>query len=73
MSDSNKANLILFAKVVCVFIIAMIIIISGAGVWNACALGAVDGFVCGVSVVNFCMEVAALVWVCVKKVFVKRE
>ena len=75
MSESNKKSLILFAKVVCVFLLALVIIISNAAVWNAFALGcaAVDGFVLGVSIVNFLLETGALVWVCIKKVFAKKE
>ena len=75
MSESNKKSLILFAKVVCVFLLALVIIISNAAVWNAFALGctAVDGFVLGVSIVNFLFEIGALVWVCIKKVFAKKE
>lgn len=44
MTDSNKENLIQFAKVAAIGILGFAGIIVSAGVWNAVALGAIGSF-----------------------------
>lgn len=75
MNESNKKSLIMFAKVLCVFLLAFVIIIPNAAVWNAFVLGcsATGGFVLAVSIINFILEAGVLVWVCIKKFFAKKE
>lgn len=58
--DTNKETLIKFGKVAAVFAIALIAIMTHAAVWNATAVGACSGFICGVSVVNFILEGLAI-------------
>ena len=53
---SNKETLKEFGKVVIILLLAMIAIISGAGVWNAAAAGAISTFYVVVSIINFIAE-----------------
>lgn len=56
MNERNKKTLVQFLKVFSVLILALIAIISGAGVWNAASKGALDGFYVVVSIINFIAE-----------------
>ena len=53
---SNKETLKEFGKAVIILLLAMIAIISGAGVWNAAAAGAIGTFYVVVSIINFIVE-----------------
>lgn len=53
---SNKETLKEFGKAVIILLLVMIAIISGAGVWNAAAVGAIGTFYVVVSIINFIAE-----------------
>lgn len=53
---SNKETLKEFGKAVIILLLAIIAIISGAGVWNAAAAGAIGTFYVVVSIINFIAE-----------------
>ena len=52
MTDSNKENLIDFAKVAAIGILGFAGIIASAGVWNAVVIGAIDSFYGWVAALN---------------------
>ena len=56
MTDSNKARIVEFGKASALVLLGLIAIISGCGVWNAAAAGAVDAFYVVVSIINFICE-----------------
>ena len=56
MTEANKETLITFGKVASLMLLAIVAIISAAGVWNAAALKAIGSFYGWVAGVNICAE-----------------
>ena len=53
MTDNNKQSLIQFAKVLLIFILAFVVIIPNAEIWNLASQHLTDGFHVVLSVLNF--------------------
>lgn len=68
----NKETLIQFAKVLCVFLVAFLIIITNAEIWNMASSGYTDGFHVVVSILNFVWESVLSVLFFKKYVFTKK-
>lgn len=68
----NKESLMQFAKVLCAFLAAFLIIITNVEIWNMASSGYTDGFHVVVSVLNFVWEVAVSVLFFKKYVFAKK-
>lgn len=64
MTDSNKRNIKEFAKVLALFILGFLAIITNVEIWNCASNGATDGFHVWVSILNFIFEGFAIfeVW-----------
>lgn len=74
MSNSSKKNtLVHFLKVLAISLLAMFTIIANAGVWNAFANDALDGFYLVVSLLNFVSEAILIYFFAKKVLFVKKE
>ena len=56
MTESNKETLKTFGKVVLLFLLGMITIITSAGVWNGVHAGAIGSFYGWVAGLNFIAE-----------------
>lgn len=53
---TNKETMTEFGKVVALFLIGFMVIITSSGVWNGVAAGAVDSFYGWVAGINFIIE-----------------
>lgn len=69
---SNKETMQEYGKVVWVFIVAFLIIITNVEIWNMAALGNTDGFHVCVSILNMAWE-AVLSFAFFKKVVFKKS
>ena len=56
MTESNKETLVHFGKVVALFLLGMIAIITSAGVWNGVHAGAIGSFYGWVAGLNLVAE-----------------
>ena len=72
MNESNKKTLIEFGKVIVLFLIGMIAIITSAGVWNGVHAGAIGSFYGWVAGLNLIAEGFG-VWSLWKFLFKKPE
>lgn len=68
----NKESLTQFAKVLCAFLVAFLIIITNVEIWNMASSGYTDGFHVVVSVLNFVWEAVLSVLFFKKYVFAKK-
>jgi len=72
MTESNKETLIHFGKVVALFLLGMIAIITSAGVWNGVHAGAIGSFYGWVAGLNLVAEGFGI-WSLWKFLFKKEE
>ena len=72
MNESNKKTLVEFGKVLALFILGMIAIITSAGVWNGVHAGAIGSFYGWVAGLNLIAEGFG-VWSLWKFFFKKQE
>jgi hypothetical protein len=72
MTESNKETLIHFGKVVALFLLGMIAIITSAGVWNGVHAGAIGSFYGWVAGLNLVAEGFGI-WSLWKFLFKKKE
>ena len=72
MTESNKETLIHFGKVVALFLLGMIAIITSAGVWNGVHAGAISSFYGWVAGLNLVAEGFGI-WSLWKFLFKKKE
>ena len=72
MNESNKKTLIEFGKVVALFLLGMIAIITSAGVWNSVHAGAIGSFYGWVAGLNLIAEGFGI-WSLWKFLFKKKE
>ena len=72
MTESNKQSLIQFGKVILLFVLGIIAIITASGVWNGVYAGAIDSFYGWVAGLNFVAEGFG-VWSLWRYFFKKKE
>jgi hypothetical protein len=72
MTQSNKETLVHFGKVVALFLLGMIAIITSAGVWNGVHAGAIGSFYGWVAGLNLIVEGFGI-WSLWKFLFKKAE
>lgn len=72
MTESNKETLVHFGKVVILFLLGMIAIITSAGVWNGVHAGAIGSFYGWVAGLNLIAEGFGI-WSLCKFLFKKKE
>ncbi len=56
MNEENKKSLVKFLKVLSVFLLAAIAIITNVEIWNVASSGGTDGFHVVVAILNFIAE-----------------
>lgn len=71
-NSPNKANMIEFFKILVLIVLAFLVIIPNAEVWNCSYLGYTDGFHVWVSVLDFIVEGGLVYWFA-KKVLLKKD
>lgn len=72
MTDSNKQSLVSFLKGLLIFVLAMLTIITSAGIWNTYAQSNIDGFYFWCSIINFVAE-GILIYFFAKKVLLVKK
>ena len=72
MTDSNKQSLVHFLKVLLIFVLAMLTIVTSAGIWNTYAQSNIDGFYFLCSIINFVAE-GILIYFFAKKVLLVKK
>ena len=69
---TNKESLLLFAKVLAVFVASFFAIITNVEIWNLAADHLTDGFHVVISVLNFLMEAGLITFFSLKYLFKKK-